>query len=253
MSAVTLDARALALLERIQGARRSRHSLDADGADVDLATAYRVQAALGEQRRLKGYKIARFDGGAATGGPARPRAQDRGDTRVHGRIHADMLLAGRVSLGRFLRPRLACRLAAVLGDDVPAGAHAGQVELALGALLPAVEITDSVWASGAETLVGTVADNASAGAFVVAERLLSPPLAGSATLWLRGREAARCPLEAFGDLAERLAWLAGEVGGLAAGQVVCLAPEPDAPVAATPGPLALCGPDGSVLAVELTA
>lgn len=233
-----MDTQAAALLESIRSARLEHHSLLAAEYDVDLASAYRIQAALGEGRELKGYKLVGLDGpdGAA----------------VHGRVYTDMLLSTPVSMQAFLRPRLALRLALVLGADLPPAAAPGAVHMALGAVFCAVEFTDSVWADGQMTVAGAVADNASAGGFVVGERLLEPPLHGSATLLLRGSPVASCALDAFGDVTARLGGLADDVDGLRQGQIVLLGPVGgDELVPVNPGSLELWGPDGSFLAIEI--
>lgn len=234
----TLDAHAQGLMESIRTARLDQSSIAGEGDDVDLASAYRIQAALGEGRLAKGYKLTCFDGQA--------------DTLVHGRVYADMLLEGPVSLGRFLRPGLAVRLAVVLGEDLRAGSGPGSLDLAVGGMFLAVELTDSVWADGEATLVGAVADNASAGAFALGERLLSSALRGSAVLSLGGRVVSTYPLSAYDHVSERLAWLAGQVGGLCQGEIVLLGSHTgDEPVKAASGPLELVGPDGSLVSVQI--
>lgn len=233
-----METQAAALLESIRSARLEHHSLFAAEHDVDLTSAYRIQAALGEGRELKGYKLVDLDGSVAES--------------VHGRVYTDMLLTPPVSLATFLRPRLALRLAVVLGADLPPGASPGAVHLAIGALFCAIEFTDSVWADGKVSAAGAVADNACAGGFVISERLLGLPLRGGATLRLRGSPVASCALDAFEDVLARLGGLAGDVGGLRQGQTVLLGPTAgDQPVPATPGSLELWGPDGSFLAIEI--
>jgi 2-keto-4-pentenoate hydratase len=227
------------LRERIRKARLERSSVADGRAEVDLGSAYRIQAALGEGRLTKGYKVVPFTRHA--------------DTLVYGHVYSDSLLTPPVSLASFLRPRIAVRLAVVLARDVPAGARPGLVELALGGRFLALEITDSVWADEELTLAGAVADNASVGGVVVSERLLQPPLWGEAVLRVDGTPLLAHPLGAFDAIGEHLVWLAGQVGGLACGQIVLLGtnggPEPFTP---SPGTFELLGPDGSMLTVAIT-
>ena len=76
------------------------------------------------------------------------------------------------------------------------------------------------------------------------------PFEGRLSLYLNGELLTEGPLEALGNLGERLAWLAGEVGGLRAGQVVFLG-SPAAALEARPGTLELRGPANSVLVAKV--
>jgi 2-keto-4-pentenoate hydratase len=69
-------------------------------------------------------------------------------------------------------------------------------------------------------------------------------------LYLDGELVAQGLLEVLGDPGERLAWLASEVGGLKAGQVVFLG-SPAAALEARPGTLELRGPEKSTLVARL--
>lgn len=92
-----------------------------------------------------------------------------------------------------------------------------------------------------------MADNASGGGFLLLPRRFSWLPQGSLRLYLNGERVAEGPVEALGDPGERLAWLAGRVGGLRAGQVVFLgSPAPAVPLMG--GVLELWGEGGVLLA-----
>jgi 2-keto-4-pentenoate hydratase len=95
-----------------------------------------------------------------------------------------------------------------------------------------------------------VADNASGGGFLLGERLLEGPFSGNLSLYLDGEPIAEGPLAVLENPGERLAWLAGELGGLSAGQLVFLG-SPAAAQEARPGTLELRGPQGSILVARI--
>lgn len=231
-----------ALLQRVRRARAERRVVRRGVAEVDLAGAYEVQAALGEGRELKGYKLGLLS-------PAKQEQMGL-DAPIHGRVYPEMLLESPVSLNQFIQPRLEPELAAVLGGDVPPDATPGAASLAVGGMFLAVDFLDSVWKGYDFSIADVVADNASGGGFLLGERLLDARLEGELRLYLGGEFVAGGLLEDLGDPGERLAWLAGEVGGLKAGQVVFLG-SPAAALEARPGALELRGPGDSMLVAKL--
>lgn len=237
-----LKGEAGALLERVRGARAEHRVTKKGDGPVGLEEAYGVQEALGEGRELRGYKLGLLS-------PA--KQQQMGvDAPIHGRVYAKMIVESPVDLGAFIQPRFEPELAVVLRDDVPPDATPGLASLAVGGVFLAIDFLDSVWEGYDFDITDVVADNASGGGFLLGDRLLELPLDGELRLYLNGELLAGGPLDVLGDPAERLAWLAGEVGGLGSGQVVFLG-SPVAAQAVGPGALELRGPEGSVLTARL--
>ncbi len=231
------------LLETVRRARAERRTVASAGEarGVDLAGAFRIQAALAAGRPVKGYKLGLVS-------PAKQRQMGI-DRPIWGRVLPGMIHAGTVDLGGFLQPRLEPEVAAVLGDAIRPGARPGEVARAVAGFVLAVDILDSVWADYRFTLPEVVADNSSGGGFLLGSRLLPTPPPGELELWLDGERLARGPVSALGDPWRHLAWLAGETGGLEPGQVVFLG-APAAARPARPGTLVLISTAG-VLSARL--
>lgn len=220
----TLTATERQLAERIRTARRARASLSSSGSSpLTLEAAYRIQAALGEGRTLRGYKLGLLS-------EAKQRQMGIREP-IYGRIYADMLVDSSVSLGRFLQPRLEPELAVVLRCPVPPGTTPSRARAALRDFFLALDVLDSVWQDYRFTAPEVVADNASGGAFALGPVSLAEH---DLPVWLRlfvnGSLRSEGPVESLGDLGSRVAWLADHVGGLGAGQLVFLgSPAPAVP------------------------
>jgi 2-keto-4-pentenoate hydratase len=232
-----------ALLGVVAGARRERATVVADDDDTTLGAAYEIQRSLFAGRALAGYKLGLVS-------PAK-RAQMGQDAPVYGHVAPEMVLSGNVvALDTLIQPRFEPELAVVLRRDVTPGSSAGTVAVAIGATFLAVDILDSVWRDYRFSLPQVVADNTSGGAFVLGERAYETIPSGRLEVRLDGELVGNGSLADIGDPIAHLQWLAGDVGGLRAGQVVFLG----SPVAATdarPGLLELDGPDGASLTVRL--
>lgn len=237
-----MNEAANALMRRVRGARAEGRTVEKDGAGVDLASAYRIQESLGEGRQLKGYKLGLIS-------PAKQEQMGL-DAPIYGRVYPEMLLENPVSLSRFIQPRVEPELAVVLGEDVPPEAGPQAAYLAIAGTFLAVDFLDSVWGGYSFGIADVVADNASGGGFLIGERLLEEPFSGNLSLYLDGERISEGPLAALESPGERLAWLAGEVGGLAAGQLVFLG-SPAAAQEARSGTLELRGPQGAVLVARI--
>jgi 2-keto-4-pentenoate hydratase len=233
-----------ALREVVGDARRARVTVVADGDDsTTLAGAYDIQRALFAGRELAGYKLGLVS-------PAK-RAQMGQDAPVYGHVAADMVLPGNVvALDTLIQPRFEPEIAVVLRRDVAPGASAGSVAVAIGATFLAVDILDSVWRDYRFSLPQVVADNTSGGAFVLGERAYDAIPSGRLEVRLDGAVVGQGSLADIGDPIAHLQWLAGDVGGLHAGQVIFLG-SPAAAMDARPGLLELDGPDGVSLTVRL--
>lgn len=151
-------------------ARQNRQPIPPVGEAWDLADAneaYAVQEINTERwvkggRRVVGCKIGLTSKAV--------QAQLGVDQPDYGMLWADSEYpdGSIVPPGRFLQPRVEAEIAFVLKSDLPS-ADTGLTDL-IGAIdyaLPALEIVDSAIADWRITLVDTIADNASAGGFVL--------------------------------------------------------------------------------------
>lgn len=236
---MSLTAYEQRLLDAIREARKQRRVMRSEGQwGVDLAGAYRVQAAL-RASPIKGYKLGLVS-------PAK-QAQMGVNSPIYGRVWADMLRDHKISLGDFVQPRLEPELAIVLSEDIPQGAAAARAWMAVHGFFLALDILDSVWENYRFNAVEVVADNASGGAFIMGERLIPlEELEGAIQLYLNGALVAEGSVRSLADPGEMLAWLAAQVGGLRRGQVVFLG-SPAASVAAQPGIVEISLADSSLL------
>lgn len=236
---MSLTASEQQLLDRIRAARAARTPVPGGAAPVTLEAAYRVQAALGAGRALRGYKLGLLS-------EAKQRQMGIREP-IYGRVYADMLLGPSVSLSRFLQPRLEPELAVVLRSDVPPGTPASRARAAFGGFFLAVDVLDSVWRDYRFTAPEVVADNASGGAFALGPVLVSElDVPQQLRLFVNGTLRSEGPVEALGDLGSRVSWLSDRVGGLRAGQVVFLgSPAPAVPAEA--GVVEVWGGTGALL------
>ncbi len=220
---MTLTGAEQELLERIRDARSARTPIPSLGVELDLDAGYRVQASAAGNRLLRGYKLGLLS-------EAKQRQMGIAEP-IYGRLYADMLLSSPAPLTRFLQPRVEPELAVVLRRDVPPGSPPGRAAAAFGGFFLALDVLDSVWQDYRFTAAEVVADNASGGGFALGGTLLPPAeLPGQLRLFVNGSLRSEGATAALGDLGLRLAWLAGRVGGLRAGQVVLLG----SPAAAVP-------------------
>lgn len=140
-----------------------RDLVSAGGVDAAYAVQKLVSdAAIAAGRRRVGCKI-----GLTSPSVQRQLGVDQPD---FGLLFADMEVdnGGEVAPGRLLQPRCEVELAFILGADLDeAQLISADVLRAIDWVLPAIEIVDSRIAGWDITLVDTVADNASSGAFVL--------------------------------------------------------------------------------------
>ena len=149
----------------------------------DLDAAYRVQdvntrRALAAGRRLVGRKI-----GLTAVAVQKQLGVDQPD---YGMLFADMALADgeEVSRKRLIQPKVEAEVAFVMGRDLDQEQPTiADVLRAVDYCIPAIEIVDSRVADWKIKIVDTIADNASAGMFVLG---CQPKLVGSLDLRLCG-------------------------------------------------------------------
>jgi 2-keto-4-pentenoate hydratase len=210
---------------------------------VDLPGAYRIQAARRGTRVLKGYKLGLVS-------PAKQQQMGL-NTPIYGPIYADMLHQNGFSLTDFVQPRIEPEIVAVLRDDVPPDANAGMISQAVGGYFLGVDILDSVWQDYKFNVVEVVADNTSGGGFLLSGRMSEQMAGGMLRLYLNGNLQAEGHTDGLGNLVQRLQWLAGCFGGMAAGAIIFFG-SPAAAVPAQAGTLEVTGPGGLMLVAKIT-
>lgn len=212
-----VDVHAQAVDRLAEAARSGKPCAPVRDLVTTEADAYAVQElatrrALDAGRRPVGRKI----------GMTNPQVQrlmgvDQPD---HGMLFADMCHGDGLPIptGLFLQPRAEAEVALVLGRDLVGGPFTmADVIRAVEFALPAIEIADSRVADWDITLADTVADNASAGAFVLGGTPV--PLSGldlraaAMTMTRDGEQVSAGSGEAcLGHPLNAAVWLANRVG-----------------------------------------
>lgn len=242
---MALSAEEQALSDIIQQARGNKLPVAGKNTSrgIDLAGAYRIQAAAQGERVLKGYKL---------GLVSSAKQQQMGiTTPIYGQIYADAICQKGINLRDFVQPRIEPEIAVVLRDAVEPNANAGVISKAVGGYFLGVDILDSVWQDYKFTAVEVIADNASGGGFLLSGRMSASVSGGMLRLYLNGEVQTEGHTDALGNPIQRLQWLAQQVGGLAAGTIVFFgSPAPAVPLKI--GVLEVTGPDGLVLIAKIT-
>ena len=210
---MTVEAAAAALREAYRTSRPCPPLREGLLPAGDIATAYQVQAEqvrdwVAAGRRPVGAKI-----GLTSRAVQRQLGVDQPDFGV---LMADTAVpdGAEVPPGRLLQPRVEAEVAFVLGADLPhPEVTTADVIRATDHLLACIEIADSRIAGWDISIVDTIADNASAGLFVLGTR---PRPVGAVDLRLCGMvlEQAGAPVSVgagaacLGNPMHAVAWLA---------------------------------------------
>lgn len=168
--AVTETAVQLAQAERTGSAVAPVRSLLGES---DIPTAYAVQRELCRLRTVQGAVVVGRKIGLTSPAVQRQLGVDQPDFGV---LFADMDVSGRaeVPLDRLLQPKVEAEIAFVLAEDLAGGElDEARVRAAVEYAVAALEIVDSRIADWDIRITDTVADNASSGLFVLAERQLA--------------------------------------------------------------------------------
>lgn len=186
-----------------------RDLVGATGVDA----AYAVQTRITQQRLASGQKVVGHKIGLTS---AAVQAQLGADQPGFGVLFDDMAVedGATIPAGTFLQPRVEAEVAFVLGEDLADGElDMAQVRAAVAEVRAALEICDSRIAGWDITFGDTVADNASAGAYVLGATSLTldevEPREVAMTMTTTGQEESTGTGEAcLGDPLLALQWLA---------------------------------------------
>jgi len=215
---------------------------------TDIATAYRVQQRLTDNRIAGGARIVGRKIGLTSPAVQRQIGVDRPDFGV---LFDDMLtpVGEEVPSERLLQPKAEAEIAFVLGADLAEGdLDVAQVRTAVDYAVAALEIVDSRVRDWDIQITDTVADNASSGMFVLGTHRLGldsfDPVEVTMSMQQDGAQVSEGNGAAcLGDPLNALAWLARtarEFGSpLQAGAVV---------LSGALGPMVPVGPGSSVTA-----
>jgi 2-keto-4-pentenoate hydratase len=252
-SASTIDELVAAATERLRQAVRTATPCapvrDLIGAD-DGDAAYAVQRALAADRIAAGARVIGHKIGLTSPAVQAQLGVDRPD---FGLLFDDMEVSdGAVDVTRLLQPKIEAEVAFVLSADInDPHPTAESVRSAVAYAAPALEIVDSRVKAWDITFGDTVADNASAGLFVLGPARVPladfEPRAATMTMTMNGDPvSAGNGAACLGDPLNALAWLAGTavaVGDpLRRGHVV---------LSGALGPMVAVGP-GAVVRAEIS-
>lgn len=136
--------------------------------DSDIQAAYAVQNLITEDSLNRGRTIVGYKIGITSPIVQRQLGVDQPDSGV---LFSDMRVAngGTVPTDGLLQPRVEGEIAFILSADLDDDLSDHAIRLAAGTALPAIEIVDSRVRDWSISIVDTVADNGSAGLFVLGE------------------------------------------------------------------------------------
>jgi 2-oxo-3-hexenedioate decarboxylase len=153
--------------------RRQRAPFSDEHPDLDEETGYEAQW-LGVQSKVAaGDRVI----GAKLGLTSKVKQRVmKVDSPLYGWVTGSMLLphGEPVNLGRFIHPRVEPEIAFLIGRDVAAPATVISVLADTESIIAAIDVLDSRYENFRFTLPDVIADNASAGAFLLGRRAVWP-------------------------------------------------------------------------------
>jgi 2-keto-4-pentenoate hydratase len=215
--------------------------------DTDVDVAYQVQIGLVRERLKHGRRRIGRKIGLTSPAVQRQLGVNRPD---YGVLLDDMLVpdGGVVGRDRLLQPKVEAEVAFRLGADLTGVLTMDRVRAAVQGMSAAIEIVDSRIAGWDISIVDTIADNASSGMFVLADRTVSlsglEPAEVAMTLSVNGAPTSTgTGRDCLGDPLLAVLWLARAAGAqgdpLRAGEIV---------LSGALGPMTAVGPGDTVAA-----
>lgn len=209
-------AQIAAELAAAEAERRDRAPFSDDVPDLDIETAYNAQW-IGVQKKLDaGEQLV----GAKLGLTSKIKQQVmKVDSPLYGWVTTSMLhpYGEPVDLSRYIHPRVEPEVAFLLGKDITTPATVTSVLAATDAVFAAIDVLDSRYENFRFTLPDVVADNASAGAFLMGPKARKPEDLGDLALLgcvlrVNGEVVATAAGAAtMGHPAASVAWLANKL------------------------------------------
>jgi 2-keto-4-pentenoate hydratase len=202
------------ILREAQESRTPVEPLTSTFPDLTVADAWSIQSLNREAQLTAGRTVLGYKCGLTSRAMQEQMGVDEPDFGV---LLDDMRVpeGGAMYVDRFLQPRIEAEIILVLGRDLGAGTTTADVLAATAYACPSLEIIDSRIKDWRLTLIDTVADNASSGAFVMGEGV---PIEGldltkiEVVLSVNGVEKARgFGSAALGHPAAAAAWLANRL------------------------------------------
>lgn len=150
----------------VDDAAHNAAAIEQFGGRFDEAEAYAIQKASIARRIARGERRI----GLKMGFTSRAKMEQMGvNDMIWGRLTDAMLVeeGASIAMERFIHPRVEPEIAFLIGKPLPAKASMLQVQAAIDAVAPAMEIIDSRYKNFKFSLTDVVADNASSSALVV--------------------------------------------------------------------------------------
>jgi 2-keto-4-pentenoate hydratase len=212
-----LVARAAELLRRASADRVPIEPLTVlFPGELDVSTAWQVQQVNRDRALAAGRTVLGFKVGLTSVAMQEQMGVDEPDFGV---LLDDMVIpdGATLRLADFVQPRAEAEIALVLDRELGAGTTAEDVRSSITAAYPAIEIIDSRIKDWRLSLIDTVADNASSGAYVLGPEM-DPAGTDLADIAVRmtvdDREVASgVGAAALGHPAAAAAWLANRLAG----------------------------------------
>ncbi|CAM3207064.1 2-keto-4-pentenoate hydratase [Mycobacterium intermedium] len=216
-------------LAQAEQSREPISQLTAANPDIDVVDAYEIQLINIRRRVAEGARVVGHKVGLSSPVMQQMMGVNEPD---YGHLLDDMQVFedAPVKTGKYLYPRVEVEVGFILSADLPgAGCTEEDVLAATEALVPSIELIDTRIKDWQIKICDTIADNASAGGFVLGQARVKPgdvDIQGiDAVLTRNGEEIARGRSDAvLGNPATAVAWLARKVESfgvrLKAGDVV---------------------------------
>jgi 2-keto-4-pentenoate hydratase len=203
------------ILREAQEQRTPVEPLTSTFPELTVADAWSIQSLNREAQLAAGRTVLGYKCGLTSQAMQHQMGVDEPDFGV---LLDDMRVpeGGAMDIDQFLQPRIEAEVILVLGADLGAGTTTADVLAATAYACPSLEIIDSRIKDWRLTLIDTVADNASSGAFVMGEGVAIDGLdltKVEVVLRVNGAEVARgLGSAALGHPAAAAAWLANRLG-----------------------------------------
>ena len=160
------EAQQAAIAERLDQAAIAATAVDQLAEEVDVATAYKIQALSMARRMTRGERRL----GIKMGVTSRAKMAQVGVTEmIWGMLTSDMLIpdGGKLDMSRFIHPRAEPEIAFLIGKPLSGPVTSLEAFAAIDGIASAIEVIDSRFRNFKFRITDVIADNSSSSAFVV--------------------------------------------------------------------------------------